>query len=123
MRKLGSFCQNCLAARIFFFWNGAQDQLSRRAGREKDDVLALIDPRIYKAQFDQAVAKKALDEAQLANARRDLVRYENLVKTNAVTAQQYDTQKALVGQLVAQVALDQGAIDNAKAYLDWCTIV
>jgi len=40
-----------------------------------------------------------------------------------VTKQQYDTQKALVDQLVAQVALDQGAIDNAKAYLDWCTIV
>jgi len=37
---------------------------------KKGAVLALIDPRIYKAQFDQAVAKKALDEAQLANARR-----------------------------------------------------
>jgi multidrug efflux system membrane fusion protein len=105
--------------------NGTVLKINFQEGQDvkKDDVLALIDPRIYKAQFDQAVAKKALDEAQLANARRDLVRYENLVKTNAVTAQQYDTQKALVGQLVAQVALDQGAIDNAKAYLDWCTIV
>src|SRR3954462_627030 len=31
----------------------------------KGDVLGEIDPVIYKAQYDQAVAKKAQDEAQL----------------------------------------------------------
>jgi membrane fusion protein, multidrug efflux system len=87
------------------------------------DVLARIDPRTYQAQLDQAVAKKALDEAQLANARLDLDRYTNLIKTNAATRQQLDTQRAMVAQLEAQVKLDQGAIDNAKTYLDYCTIV
>jgi multidrug efflux system membrane fusion protein len=86
------------------------------------EVLARVDPTTYQAQLDQAVAKKALDEAQLANARRDLERYINLVKTNAVTKQQEDTQRATVAQLEAQVKLDQGAIDNAAAYLKWCTI-
>ena len=38
-------------------------------------MLAKIDPATYQAQLDQAVAKKALDEAQLANAKRDLERY------------------------------------------------
>jgi multidrug efflux system membrane fusion protein len=33
----------------------------------KGDILGEIDPAIYKAQYDQAVAKKAQDEAQLAN--------------------------------------------------------
>jgi membrane fusion protein, multidrug efflux system len=87
------------------------------------EVLARIDPRTYQAQLDQAVAKKALDEAQLANARLDLERYINLIKTNAATRQQLDTQRAMVAQLEAQVKLDQGAIDNAKTYLDYCTIV
>src|SRR3977135_986326 len=34
---------------------------------KKGDVLGEIDPVIYKAQYDQAVAKKAQDEARLAN--------------------------------------------------------
>src|SRR5713101_7829860 len=86
------------------------------------DVLARIDSTTYQAQLDQALAKKALDEAQLANVRLDLERYTNLVKTNAVTRQQVDTTRALVAQVEAQVRLDQGAIDNARALLDYCTI-
>jgi multidrug efflux system membrane fusion protein len=89
---------------------------------KKGDVLARVDPVTYQAALDQAVAKKALDEAQLANAKVDLARYTNLVKTNAIAPQQLDTQKTLVAQLEAQVKLDQGAIDNAAAYLKWCTI-
>jgi multidrug efflux system membrane fusion protein len=90
---------------------------------KKGDVLARVDPVTYQAALDQAVAKKALDQAQLANAKVDLARYTNLVKTNAIAPQQLDTQKALVAQLEAQVKLDQGAIDNAAAYLKWCTII
>src|SRR5215469_2878458 len=89
---------------------------------KKGDVLARVDPVTYQAALDQAIAKKALDEAQLANAKVDLARYTNLVKTNAIAPQQLDTQRTLVAQLEAQVKLDQGAIDNAAAYLRWCTI-
>jgi membrane fusion protein, multidrug efflux system len=86
------------------------------------DVLAQIDPRTFQAQLDQSVAKKALDEANLANAKRDVDRYAGLAKTNSVSLQQLDTQRSLVAQLEAQVKLDQGAIDNAKTFLDYCTI-
>src|SRR5229473_3404315 len=89
---------------------------------ERGDVLAQIDPVIYQAQLDQAVAKKAQDEAQLANARIDLERYVRLAQSNAATRQQADTQKALVAQLEAQVRGDQGAIDNAQALLNYTTI-
>ena len=87
------------------------------------DVLARIDPTTYQAQLDQAKAKKALDEAQLTNARLDLERYSGLVKLESIPRQQAETTRALVAQLEAQVNLDQGAIDFQKAYLNWCTII
>ena len=89
---------------------------------KKGDVLALIDPVIYQAQLDQAVAKKAQDEAQLANSRIDLARYEKLAATAAINKQQADTQRALVAQNVALVQADQAAIDNARAMLGYTTI-
>ena len=88
----------------------------------KGDVLARIDPVTFKAQYDQAVAKKAQDEANLANARMDLDRYRRLAQTNAGPKQQADQQASQVAQLEAQVKSDQAAIDNAKAILDYATI-
>ncbi|MBE0704625.1 MAG: efflux RND transporter periplasmic adaptor subunit [Afipia sp.] len=87
------------------------------------DVLAEIDPVIYQAQYDQAVAKKAQDSAQLANARIDLKRYEQLAASKAGSAQQADTQRATVAQLEALVQSDQAAIDNAQATLGYTKIV
>jgi membrane fusion protein, multidrug efflux system len=89
---------------------------------KKGDVLARIDPTIYKAQLDQVVAKKAQDEAQLANARNDFARYEKLAASNAINKQQADTQKALVAQLTALVQADQASIENAQATLGYTTI-
>ena len=88
----------------------------------RGDVLARIDPTTYQAQLDQATAKKAQDEAQLANARRDLERYTRLAANNAATQQQADTQRAMVAQLEAQVRLDQAAVDNTRAILAYTTI-
>jgi len=86
------------------------------------DVLAQIDPAPYQAAHDQAVAKKAQDEAQLANARVDLDRYADLIKTDSITQQIYDTQKALIAQLQATVKADQAAIEAARVNLDYTTI-
>jgi multidrug efflux system membrane fusion protein len=104
--------------------DGRLIQLNFQEGQEvrKDDVLALIDPTIYQAQYDQAVARKAQDEANLANARLDLTRYQKLQAGNFASAQQFATQKATVVQLEAQIRADQGAIDNARAMLDYATI-
>jgi membrane fusion protein, multidrug efflux system len=90
---------------------------------KKDDILGEIDPVIYKAQLDQALAKKAQDEAQLANQRLDLARYQQLTATNAGSKQQYDTQRAVVAQQEALVNADQAAIDNAQATLGYTKII
>jgi multidrug efflux system membrane fusion protein len=86
------------------------------------DVLAQIDPRTYQATYDQAVSTKAKDEAQLANAKLDLQRYESLAPQNYTSKQTLDTQKALVSQLDAQVKMDQAAIEFAGTNLDYATI-
>src|SRR6266403_399406 len=90
---------------------------------KKGDVLGEIDPAIYKAQYDQAVAKKAQDEAQLANMRLDLARYQQLAASNAGSKQQADTQRAVVAQQEALVNADQAAIDNAQAMLGYTKII
>ncbi|WLA61675.1 efflux RND transporter periplasmic adaptor subunit [Bradyrhizobium diazoefficiens] len=90
---------------------------------KKGDVVGEIDPALYQATYDQAVAKKAQDQAQLANQRIDLTRYEQLAASNAGSKQQADTQRALVAQTEALVKADQAAIDNAAATLSYTKIV
>ena len=87
------------------------------------DVLAQIDPDPFRAQLEQAEAKKAQDAAQLANARVDLQRDAEQIAAKIVSQQVYDTQKAVVDQLAAQVKADQAAVDSAKVQLNYTTIV
>ena len=87
------------------------------------DLIAQIDTRLYKAAYDQNVAKKKQDEALLANANRDLARYKMLAQNKAGTQQQYDTQVATVAQDEAQVALDQAQIDSSATTLSYTNIV
>jgi len=89
---------------------------------KRGEIVAEIEPNLYQAQYDQAVAKKAQDEANLANARIDLVRYEKLAASNYGSQQQYMTQKYLVAQLEALVKTDQALLDSAKITLGYCKI-
>jgi len=86
------------------------------------DVLARIDPRTYAAALAQAVARKAQDEAVLANARLDLQRYQELMRINGASRQQLDTQRALVAQNEALVQIDEAAVVSARTQLDFTTI-
>ena len=79
-----------------------------------------IDPRPFQAALDQAKAKKAQDEANLANAKLDLQRFTKLGEF--ATRQQTDTQRSTVAQLTAQIAADDAAISNAQTQLDYTTI-
>jgi membrane fusion protein, multidrug efflux system len=89
---------------------------------KEGDLLVQIDPRPYQAALDQALAKKAQDEANLKNTQIILGRYSTLVGQAIVTREQFDTQQATVDQLSAQVKGDQAAIDNAQTQLSYTTI-
>lgn len=104
--------------------DGRLMELAFREGQDvkRGEVIARIDPTIYQAQHEQAEARKEQNEASLANARLDLGRYTSLLDSNSGSKQKADTQRAAVAQLEAQVKADQGALDSARAYLDWTTI-
>lgn len=101
--------------------------LERVLFQEGQDVtrgqqIAQIDPRPYQAVYDQAQAKKAADQAQLANAQRDLARYSQLAQRDFSSRQTLDTQQALVAQYQATLKGDDASIAAARVNLDYCAI-
>ncbi len=86
------------------------------------DLLAEIDPSQFKVALAQAQGQLAKDKATLANARRDLARYQQLVKTNLVSRQELDTQQSLVSETQGTIKADEGAVASAQLQLDWSRI-
>jgi len=86
------------------------------------DLLAEIDPSQFKIALAQAQGQLAKDKATLANARRDLARYSQLVKTNLVSRQELDAQQALVSESQGTIKADEAAVASAQLQLDWSRI-
>ena len=86
---------------------------------KKGDLLAVIDPRPYQAQLDQAIANRDRDQAQVINAQANLNRYVPLQQKGFATPQLVDTQKAQLGQLQAMVKSDEAVIEEARTNLSY----
>ncbi|HPC81741.1 MAG TPA: efflux RND transporter periplasmic adaptor subunit [Thermoanaerobaculaceae bacterium] len=85
-------------------------------------VLFTIDPRPYEAALREAEARLARDQALLYKAETDVARYEDLVRRDFVTREQFDQLKASAESLRAAVAADAATIDSARLQLAYCTV-
>lgn len=85
-------------------------------------LLAEIDPRPYQVALTQAQGQLAKDQATLANARRDLARYEKLAKTGLVAQQELDTQRSLVSETLGTIKADEGSVASAQLNLTYSRI-
>ena len=86
------------------------------------DLLAQLDPRPYQAILDQALAKKAADQAMMSSAESDYVRYSELANTQVASRQKLEQSKASVLQTAANVRGDDATIAAAQLNLDFTRI-
>ena len=89
---------------------------------KEGDLLAQIDPRPFEAALAQAKGTLARDEAELANARKDMRRYAKLAAKDYVARQTYDQQAAQVAQLEGTVAADRANVRAAELDLVYSRI-
>jgi multidrug efflux system membrane fusion protein len=88
----------------------------------RGDLLAEIDARPFQVQLEQARGQLAHDQAQLANARVDLARYQKLLSEDSIARQNVDAQASTVAQLQASLQVDQAAIHNARLNLTYSRV-
>jgi diguanylate cyclase (GGDEF)-like protein len=84
---------------------------------KKGQVLAQIDPRTYQAALDQALAKKRQDEAQLATAKSNLARSQDLAAKGYISKQDLDTLRKSAPALAVEAYTTLAAVDAGPEQL------
>ena len=104
--------------------NGILNTVNFKEGQrvKAGQVIATIDSRALEAQLLQAQGTLAHDQAALANARLDLVRFQQLIKVGSITQQTLDTQVATVQEDEGTVKSDAGNVKNLQVQVSYCTI-
>ena len=89
---------------------------------EQGRVMFVLDKRPFEAALLQAEAQLQKDQAQMANARAQSVRYQDLAQRGIATREQVDQMTTQAAALEATVAADRANVQAAKVQLDYATI-
>jgi membrane fusion protein (multidrug efflux system) len=90
---------------------------------QKGQLLYTIDRAPFEAAMAQAAAKLAEEEADLARAHQDVVRYEPLVAKNAISRQDYETAVALERSQQSAVEAARAAVKSAEIDLGYTRVL
>jgi RND family efflux transporter MFP subunit len=93
-------------------------------GREvaKGDVLFVIDPRPYEAEFKQAQAQLQQVRSQLTLATSEQDRANKLLAAHAISREELESREAALAQANANVAGAQAAVDTAALNLSFTRV-
>ncbi len=86
------------------------------------EVLYLIDPAPYKAAYDSAKAALSRAEANLQSVKARYERYQELIKVNAVSKQEYDDVKAQYEQTLSEIEALKAQVRQAQINLGYTKI-
>lgn len=92
------------------------------ASVEKGQQLYQIDAARYKAALNSALADLKSAQASLKTVKARAGRYEELIKINAISQQEYDDVKAELDQANAAIAVAQAAVDLAQVNLGYTKV-
>jgi RND family efflux transporter MFP subunit len=104
---------------------GYLDKVNFKEGAlvQKGDVLCELDPRPYQALLNQAKAKVAQDEAQLAYDEAEYRRYQYMIRSGAVSQSDLDKTAAARGVDVANVAADKALVASRQLDLEYTKVL
>src|SRR5260370_27727208 len=86
------------------------------------DVLARIDDRDYQAQLRQAIASRDVAKANLHLLQDKADRARYLLKTGAISKDDFETAITAAGVGQAELERDEAAVDYAKFNVHQCVI-
>lgn len=104
--------------------DGIVQRVTFREGQDvvKGEILFEIDPRPYRAAYQQALAALARDRANADNAQREAQRYATLAQQDYVTREQADQQRTNAAAAAAVAAMTQAQVASARFNLDNTTV-
>lgn len=105
--------------------NGYITSIHFREGQrvKKGQKLYSIDQQQSEATYQQALANLAVQEANLERARRDVERYRELDKQDAIAKQQVDYAEATFAAAQKQVDAAKAAVRGVQTNVRYTTIV
>jgi RND family efflux transporter MFP subunit len=81
---------------------------------EKGALIAQIDPRDVKNQFDQAMADDVVSEASLTKALRDQSRKDSLFVAHVITAAEHDSSRSATAAARSDMVSKRASLDLAR---------